>query len=152
MTPGEGSTQLKRYSRMTRRHILRAAGAGVVAGLAGCSSVFTSRPDMDLAVANYRDKPVDIELVVFPAGVDDESRAVYQKRVTLPTMSGEQDMWRAEAIAPSREYSVEISFVDVDRSARYRYEPTCSQGDVDDIGVRIDIYDDDVRFHQSDCS
>lgn len=135
-----------------RRRILRAAGAGVVAGIAGCSSLFGSRPDMDLGVANYRDRPVDVELVVFPAGVDDENRSVYRKRVTLPTMSGEEDMWRAESFAPSREYSVRVSFVDVDRSYRYRYEPTCSRGEVDDIGVRIDIYDDDVRFHQSDCA
>lgn len=106
---------------------------------------------MAIVVANYRDRPVDVELVVFSAGVDDESQAVYQERVTLPMMSGEEDMWRAESVAPSREYSVEVSLVDVDRSYRYRYEPTCSQGEVDDIGVRIEIYDDDVRFHQSDC-
>ena len=136
----------------SRRHILQAAGAGVVAGLAGCSSVFGARPDMNLVVANYRDRPVDVELGVFPAGVDDESRAVYQERVTIPTMSGEEDMWREESFAPSREYSVEVSVVDVDQSYRYRYEPTCSRGEVDDIGVRIDVYDDDVRFHQSDCS
>lgn len=137
---------------LTRRQaVLGAMSTGAVA-FAGCSSVFESRPDMDLVVGNYRDRPVDVQLIVFPAGVDDESRAVYQKRVTLPTMSGEEDMWRAESFAPSREYSVEISFVDVDQSYRYRYEPTCSQGEVDDIGVRIDIYGDDVRFHQSDCS
>jgi len=151
MTAGEGPVQLEPYLRMTRRHILRAAGAGVVAGLAGCSSIIASRPDMDLVVVNYRDRPVDVEFVVFPTGVDDESRAVYQKRVTLPTMSGEEDMWRADSFAPSREYSVEVSLVDVDRSHRYRYEPTCSRSEIDDIGVRIDIYDD-VRFHQSDCS
>lgn len=82
---------------------------------AGCSSVFASRPDIALVVANYRDKPVNVDLVVFPAGVDDESQAVYQERVTLPTMSGEKDMWRAESFAPSREYSVEIS-VSIDSS------------------------------------
>ncbi|SHG99399.1 hypothetical protein [Halobaculum gomorrense] len=107
---------------------------------------------MDLVVANYRDTPVDIELVVLPAGADEENRAVYQMRVTLPTMAGEEDMWRADSFAPSREYAVQVSFIDADRAARYRYEPTCSQGEVDEIGVRIDVYDDDVRFHQSDCS
>lgn len=152
MPAGDDSTQLERDLRRSRRHILQATGAGVVAGLAGCSSILSSRPDMNLVVANYRDRPVEVELVVFPAGVDDESQAVYQKSVTLPTMSGEEDMWRADSFAPSREYSVKVSFVDGDRSYRYRYEPTCSQGEVDDIGVRIDIYDDDVRFHQSDCS
>ena len=107
---------------------------------------------MDLVAANYRDTPVDIEITVFPAGVDDKSQAVYQKRVTLPTMSGEEDMWRAESFAVSREYSVEISFADGENSHRYRYEPTCSRGEVDAIGVRIEVHDDDVRFTQSDCS
>jgi hypothetical protein len=74
MTAGEGSTQPERSLRVTRRQILRTAGAGVVASLAGCSSAFGSRPDMDLVVANYRDRPVDVELVVFHAGVDDEVR------------------------------------------------------------------------------
>jgi hypothetical protein len=106
---------------------------------------------MDLVVANYQNSTVDVELTVFPAGVDDESRAVYQERVTLPTMSSEEDLWRAESFAPSREYSVEIAVVDADQSYQYRYEPTCSRGEVDEIGVRIEVYDD-VRFHQSDCS
>lgn len=109
---------------------------------------------MDLVVANYRETPVPVEITVLPPGADERRDArVFHERTVIPRMAGEEDLWRREAFAPSRRYRIELLLREAGTTSQYRYQPSCSRGEVEDPGVRISINDTGgVRFTQSDCS
>lgn len=125
-----------------------------MAGLAGCGAFTSSRPKMNLVVANYRETAVDVVVELLRPDVEEQSEArVYRERAEIPQMAGEEDVWRRVDVAPSRRYRVELAVRDPETSYHYHYQPSCSRGSVDDIGVRINLDGpEQVRFTQSECS
>lgn len=135
----------------SRRKVLTVAGTGIGASLAGCLGVLGSDADINITVANYRETPVDVVITLRKSG-DRDGEAIHRVRMKAPRMSGEEDMLRMENIVPARDYRVEVAVEDIDEERVYRYESTCSEDESDGIGFRIEIYADDIRFHQSNCS
>lgn len=138
----------------TRRRFLQASGVGLATGLAGCAVGFDPRPELDLVVANYREAAVPVEIAVLPPDADDGSDArVFHERAVIPRVAGEEDLWRRESFARARHYRIELVVRETWTAYQHHYRPSCTRGEVDAIGVRVNIDEGgSVRFTQSDCS
>ena len=132
----------------TRRHSIAAVAGVLVAGFAGCSSVLAPNPVMDLDVVNYRNEAIEVRIDVFPSTADDRDGArLYGNTVELPVMSGEEDIWREEAVATAQPCRVELHVRDTDQSYHTHYLPGTGPDDTD-TGVRIDLNTgSNVHFH-----
>jgi hypothetical protein len=138
----------------SRRRILRAAAAGALGGLAGCSAVPAPRPKLDLSVSNARDDAVDLDVRFLRPNVTERSEAlVYRNSVEVPPDTGSSDPWTAEDILPDRPYRIEVA----DRSARdsrhFHYRPDCADNEPYEIGVLVRLTaSGGISFSQTTCS
>jgi hypothetical protein len=140
---------------LERRDVLRAAGSAIAIGLAGCSIPFTSRPELDFTVENYREKTVVLLIEVVHSDGSDRSEAVmYQDRVEIPAQSVGDDEWRVTNIGPAEPYRIEVDFGSETKTYHYHYIPDCTGADAPyDPRVHLILNENPgVSFQQTTCS
>lgn len=141
--------------RIDRRGVLRRAGSAVAIGLAGCSALFGSRPELDFTVENYRDETVELLIdVVRPDSSDRSEALVYQDKATIPAQSVGDDEWRVTNIAPAEPYRIEVAFGSESKTYHYHYLPDCTGADAPyDPRVHLTLNEHPgVSFQQTMCS
>jgi len=137
-----------------RRAFLRAAGVTGVVGLAGCSTLLGSRPDLVLTIENYRSDDVRLLVGVFDEEATDyNDGTVYRATVDVPAEATGDDRWREPAVGPARRYRIEVGVGVEHATYHYHYVPDCLGDDASyDPQVNVIVNDaPGVTFGQSAC-
>jgi len=138
----------------SRREFLGTALAVGTAGLAGCSSLTGSRPDLVLSVENRRSSDVRLLLQVIEEDAEDYGDAlVYSQTVTVPAGATGDDRWRESGVAPARRYRVRVGVGIEVSTFHYHYIPDCL-GDDASYEPQVNVLVNDrpgVTFSQSSC-
>lgn len=140
---------------VNRRTLLRVAGSVATVGVAGCSNPLTSQPKLDLTIENYRDDSVELLIEVVRPDASNRSKAlVYQENVDVSPNAVGADVWRADNIAPARQYRIETMVQRGETTSHYHYIPDCIGGDAPyDPRVNLILSDNPgVSFQQTNCA
>lgn len=133
----------------SRRDLLAAVGTTLSAGVAGCSSLSSLRPKMDVGVENFRDDDLTVTVKFFRPSVTEYSEALVHEEHFDVSAEGDRQVVR-EDVLPDRRYRVAV----VERESRhFHYRPDCGRDSSFPPGVMVSFLDGGgVRFSQTTCS
>jgi|GEM_PF-4747982 len=137
----------------SRRQYLGAIAGSVPLVAAGCTSLGSSRPGLDLAANNYRDEPVELGIeLVRPDFAERSKASVYEENVEIPAQTDGPGEWRRSDVAKARSYRVELT-LPPERTTHYHYVPDCTEEDASyDPLVEFVLNDvPGVVFYQTEC-